>query len=159
MQRELDPRASLSDQINHGGFLSFVQKHLSGNFFERGVGDRGKGYLEPLLLAISFLDTDGGAAREYFVTKSGHISTCCEVYFLATQGGEHRQLTAEQLATLKNEIAKLPTTNAYPPLNQLVLISFSDGDSWVTRACQADKIRSLRAFLEDRFPGVFLPSP
>jgi hypothetical protein len=45
------------------------------------------------------------------------------------------QLSETQLKTVVSAIREFPPTNALPPIEDLVLVSFRQGTNWVTRSC------------------------
>jgi len=147
------------------GFDYFIQAHRSGDFFERRISDRRQklnsdpSSYEPLILAIShFWRDSGSSAIEYFVTESGYAINCRHIHNWATQASHENQLTADQLAKLKDAINRLPEANTYPPLGQLVIVSFRTGGTWVTRTCRPEDVRSIYTILGERFETA-RPSP
>ena len=140
------------------GFTHFIQAHRTGDFFERRIidsrqkPDSDPSAFEPLLFAMSrFWSSTGNNAIEYFVTASGYVTNCREYYHHATQAWHENQLTPDQLSNLKDAIKKLPKKNIYPPLDQLIIVSFREGDTWVTRTCHSDDVQAIYAVIGERY--------
>lgn len=140
------------------GFDYFIRAHRSGNFLERRIIDRRQKVdstspsFDPLLLAISHFWRDSDrSALAYFVTSSGYATDCRHIHSWAVQASHEKQLSPEQLTKLKDAMANLPKLNTYPPMGQLVIISFRAGDTWVTRTCRPEDVQSVYAILGERF--------
>jgi len=129
----------------------FSKAHLSGKFeaapFEKTAN--GSYAPSPLLLALSFIEHNGRAAGEFFITQSGHLHYCQNVYDWAIQGSMEAQLDEQQMATLKQQIAALSKDNSYPDINSLVIVSFREDGQWITRTCQPADIQTLRKYVEE----------
>lgn len=85
------------------------------------------------LLVISTLQADGRVAYEYFVGESGQ----CYSHRNRGMGWSNTKgtnLTDVQLSRVRTALRELPANNATPPIERLVLLSFQDGDRWVTRS-------------------------
>ncbi len=136
------------------GFDRFISQHRASEFSERRVrGFHHKSSAsEPLLIAIShFWRADSDSAIEYFVNPSGYVITCREIYDVATQASQEKQLTWEQLTDLRKAITKLPETNSYPPFGRLVIVSFRTDGRWVTRTCTLADVKEIYAIIGERF--------
>ena len=85
------------------------------------------------ILAISTFPSGGQYALEYWVTESGQEYDLRNVYDWAFQNQHSKQLSEAELKSLHAAIQDLPTGNASPPLERLVIVSFREGTHWVTR--------------------------
>lgn len=85
------------------------------------------------LLVISAFRRGSSSALEYFISQSGEVVDQRHVFNWAIQARRQRQLSAENLASLRATLRELPAGSPPPPLERLVIVSFRDGANWVTR--------------------------
>jgi hypothetical protein len=74
-------------------------------------------------------------ALVYWLSDSGAQSW--DEHGFPLSGGSYRpypRLSETQLKTVVSAIRELPPTNALPPIENLVLVSFRQGTNWVTRS-------------------------
>jgi hypothetical protein len=84
------------------------------------------------LLAITAFDGDDRSAWQYWVKDDGGESDVRTVHAWAHQGLQQKQLSAEALSELCKAFGQLPTANATPPIERLVIVSWSRGTNWLT---------------------------
>ena len=86
------------------------------------------------LLVVSAFRNDDRCARQYFVTETGQEYYRREVYDWATQASRHELLSEVDLSSLRSAIRQLPAESVSPPIEQLVIVSFRRGTTWITRS-------------------------
>jgi hypothetical protein len=92
------------------------------------------------LLAISEFSYAGRMAKRYELTEHGaqgytSMSINPEGPNLGSGGGYYwPKLTETELRAVASAIHELPPTNALPPIDDLVLVSFHQGTNWITRS-------------------------
>ena len=86
-----------------------------------------------MLYATWFPDGDPHVAYQCFAGVKGGIETHRWVYNWAIQASHTTQLDEPQLESLKNSIKALPEGAKSPPLVDLIIVSFREGESWRTR--------------------------
>jgi hypothetical protein len=94
---------------------------------------------------------DGGRiGRKYEVNGAGQqADEQCSVPIPQTFGYTiHAPLPEAQLKALHSAISELPPTNAMPPINDLLIVSFLQGTNWITRTYDR---RSLSKAMEQIF--------
>jgi hypothetical protein len=57
---------------------------------------------------------------------------------LAIYAGHRRELSTNQVLELRAALRELPATNASPPLESLIVLSFRQGTNWITRTYDID---------------------
>ncbi|MFI5175042.1 MAG: hypothetical protein ACHQKY_09305 [Terriglobia bacterium] len=92
------------------------------------------------LLAISVFPRGDRFALQYFVTESGQETDYRNVYDWAIQAGHQKQLSEGELKILRSVIHDLPTESVSPPIERLVIVSFHEGASWVTRTYDSNAL-------------------
>src|ERR1035441_3079889 len=88
------------------------------------------------ILAITKFRDAGSVADEYELTDGG-VRIYCTWSFPPGAGvgnANSPRLSKTQLKMLLSAIRELPATNALPPIDDLVLVSFRQETSWVTRS-------------------------
>ena len=80
------------------------------------------------------MDRIGGDMLQYVVTEGGQTSNYLDNGDGILNDPHRKQLSAAALKTLRTAINKLPTTNQYPWLATLVIVSHRDGTNWVTHS-------------------------
>ncbi len=98
------------------------------------------------LLAISAFVGDGSNAFavQYSVTENG-LECDFRNSTLGMEDDQSKQLSAANLADLHSAIKALPSENEFPPMGRLVIVSFRDGATWVTRSYDdKDRPQALR---------------
>lgn len=143
------------------GFDYVLEGHRKASFMEiEGIPRPGANAAKPLLFVMSrFYRDSGGIFLLYFVGTTGYYANCRDVIRGssserlkgATQDARGEQLTPEQFTAFKEALRKLPDANFYPPLNQLVIVSFRDGDKWITRSLRPEDVKGIHGVLEERF--------
>jgi hypothetical protein len=86
-----------------------------------------------ILYATWFPKGDPQVAYRCFAGVKGGIETHRWVYNWAIQGSRATQLDEPQLKSLKNAIKALPEGAKSPPLADLLIVSFREGETWETR--------------------------
>jgi hypothetical protein len=86
------------------------------------------------LMAISAFPSGDRFALRYVVTESGQEVDYREVYNWASQASHRRQLSEIELGSLRAALKELPLESESPPIERLVIVSFREGDNWVTRS-------------------------
>jgi hypothetical protein len=131
-------------------FDYFIEQHRSELFWFGGDDDP----KIPLVIALSHFWTTGNdayhSALQYFVTDDGALRTRRTIYNWAVQSVKNSALTKEQLSQLAKAIERLPKTNTYPPIGQLVIVSFRERGIWVTRTCRPEDVRPIFDVIGER---------
>jgi hypothetical protein len=92
------------------------------------------------LLTISEFSDAGLVAERYEITEHGaqsyeSMTIRPEGPIFGVGGGPiPPKLTQTQLGAVASAIHELPPTNALPPIDELVLVSFRQGTNWVTHS-------------------------
>jgi hypothetical protein len=94
---------------------------------------------EKRLLWLTEFPCGDGSAFQSYVAESGreYMGLYTE---LATYGGHYRELSTNQLQALRSALRELPSTNASPPIESLVVLSFREGTNWITRTYDTDAL-------------------
>src|SRR5215204_2064513 len=85
-----------------------------------------------MLYATWFPDGDPRVAYQCFAGVKGGIETHRWVYNWAIQASHTTQLDEPQLESLKDSIKALPEGAKSPPLADLFIVSFREGEAWRT---------------------------
>jgi hypothetical protein len=84
-------------------------------------------------------------ADQCMVTEKGKVSAHRWVYDWAVQGGYYVQLRDSQLESLKHSVESLPESTQTPPLPDLIIVSFRNGEKWESltydRKKSADQVK------------------
>ncbi len=84
---------------------------------------------EPVLALTTFHER---GVRKYFTGPKGE-NYSHRNSGMAIQNTQGRELKPEDITRLRGLFRELPTTNARPALERLVLLSYRDGTNWTTR--------------------------
>ena len=107
------------------------------------------------LMVISTFPNGAGFADEYFVSENGWEFDLREVYDWAHQASHSAQLSETNLVSLRSAIHDLPATNATPPVERLVVVSFHQGTNWITHTYDSDALpkpmRQIYDIVGERF--------
>jgi hypothetical protein len=111
-------------------FKSFVEEQTNAT---RHVGT---------IMAMTEFTSSGSEAQKYRVFVGGWVSEYTDRWSpprhdvaapsITVGSGSALRFTEKQLATLVAAIPVLPLTNAFPPIDQLVVVSFHRGTNWTT---------------------------
>jgi hypothetical protein len=102
------------------------------------------------LLTISwFISKYGNSVWLYHITDDGSFLNGRDVYDWALQASSQTILPPNDLKRLKVLLSALPQSNAEPPIERTVLVSFQSGDKWRTETYDA-------AALPEAFEKVLL---
>jgi hypothetical protein len=90
-----------------------------------------------LILVITEFHNTDSMAHEYELTDDGRqqysvVSYASNGPNIRTGNGYSPKLTETQLNAMTSAIRELPLTNASPPFDELVLVSFYQGTNWST---------------------------
>jgi hypothetical protein len=97
------------------------------------------------VLVISSLLDAGGSRHNYYVNQSGReeddilTNDGGDGSVVSGRGSEEKQFSADDLKNLRSAIKGLPSGDVYPPMEHLVVVSFHDGATWVTRTYDQTK--------------------
>jgi hypothetical protein len=80
------------------------------------------------------MDRIGADMLQYVVTEGGQTLNYLDNGDGVVNNPRRKQLSAAALETLRATLNKLPTTNQYPWLSSLVIVSHRDGTNWVTHS-------------------------
>ena len=86
-----------------------------------------------ILYATWFPGDDPSVAYQCFAGVKGGVETHRWVYNWAIQASHTAQLDGPQLESLKNSLKALPEGAKSPPLADLLIVSFREGETWKTR--------------------------
>jgi len=93
-----------------------------------------------ILYATWFPDGDPRVANRCFAGVKGGVQADRWVYDWAIQGSHTAQLSEPQLESLKNSIKSLPEGAKSPPLADLLILSFREGEKWKTHTYDRKKL-------------------
>jgi hypothetical protein len=107
------------------------------------------------LVAISAFPSGDRFALQYVVTERGQERDLRNVYNWAIQASHGRQLLDAELKELRSAIEQLPNDNKLPPLERLVILSFRNNMTWVTRSYDSGALptamRRIYEIIGERF--------
>jgi hypothetical protein len=86
-----------------------------------------------ILTMTWFLQGRPGVAIECRADAHGFVSTYRSVHERGTQAHQQSKLAEAQYAALQEAVRQLPASAGKPELANLLIVSFRDGDRWVTR--------------------------
>ena len=116
------PDFSSNQQVK--GFISCIALHTNAAWNLQHTN---------LLVISEFyrMDCVGCDVLQYFVTESGQVLDYHDNGDGAINQARRKQLLAEDLKNLRSAIGELPTTNQYPWLSTLVIVSYRNGTNWI----------------------------
>ena len=126
---EIPDIPELSTYRGVGSFDLFLQTHTLQPLTHR-TGPR---HSWTNLLVLSTLQAEGRFALEYFVGEEGQCYSHRN-RGLGWNSAQGTNLTPAQVSGVRKALRELPATYATPPIERLVLLSFQDGNRWVTRS-------------------------
>lgn len=107
------------------------------------------------ILAIVSFHRDDRIGLIYTVNERGQEFDVREVYDWATQASHHKELNKGQLEDLRLAIKRLPDQNIFPPIGQLVVVSFKQNDGWITHSYDRTNLppamRTIYDIISERF--------
>jgi hypothetical protein len=113
-------------------FKSFVEEQTNA---ARHVGT---------IMAMTEFTNSGSVAQKYRVSLGRWVSDYTDRWSpprhdvaapsITVGSGSALRLTEMQLQTLVSAIPELPLTNAFPPIDELVIVSFHRGTNWTTHS-------------------------
>jgi hypothetical protein len=101
------------------------------------------------LLVISWFRGNGRVVLRYLVEDNGLTDNVRYIYDHLPQDFNQRTLSEDELKQITGLLPTLPESNAEPPIERTVLVSFQSGDKWRTETYDASK-------LPDEFEKVML---
>jgi hypothetical protein len=119
-----------ADYPKSAALMSLIYSHSS-------FGRKSK---DLILYATWFPDGDPRVAYQCFAGVKGGIETHRWVYDWAIQASHTAQLDEPQLESLKNSIKSLPEGAKSPPLADLLILSFREGEKWKTHTYDRKKL-------------------
>jgi hypothetical protein len=128
--------ARASDQPTAPNFSSYLQNEGFRSCLDRQTNAARHVHH---ILAITKFSGAGSVANEYELTDGGVRIDYAWSFppGVAVGNANSSRLSETQLKMLISAIRRLPATNASPPIDDLVLVSFCQGTNWVT--CSYDK--------------------
>ncbi len=126
---EIPEIPELSAYRSVGSFDLFLQTHTLQPLTHR----TGLRHSWTNLLVLSTLQAEGRFALEYFVGEEGQCYSQRN-RGLGWNSAQVTNMTPAQLSGVRKALRELPATYATPPMERLVLLSFQDGNRWVTRS-------------------------
>lgn len=150
------PLPDFSRYQDNEAWQSRIAEHTSGQFFcLRITVPQSKPHELPkhedLLLGITVFYRDHArSALRYMVTPTGTAHNCRDIHSWAIQDSHSKQLSARQLSDLKAAIKRLPDRDAYPPLNELAIVSFRLDADWTTHTMPTSELKPILAIIGER---------
>jgi hypothetical protein len=92
-----------------------------------------------LLRISAFLHRDTVVAA-YAVSQDGREIDGRMVYNHSFENSGSKQLSADGLNSLRSAIRELPSRSELPPIDRLVIVSFSAGTNWITRSYDSQSL-------------------
>jgi hypothetical protein len=120
-------------------FISYPKSPgLAGIIYShRSLGQKIRGLI---LYATWFPDGNPRVAYRCFATDNGQVSSNRLVYDWAVRDSYFAQLGEPELGSLKNSMRALPRGAKSPPLADLLVVSFRDGEGWETRTYDRKRV-------------------
>ena len=121
----------------------------------KGKDDLWQVQVDTRILVISRFSLDGKMAIRYTVSDTGRAHSVRDVYDWARQAEHDRPLGQDELTKLKELLPDVPKSDADPPINRAVCVSFEGKDGWRTETFDAEKlpneVESLMKIVGERF--------
>lgn len=100
------------------------------------------------ILAMTIVHNQANVVSVYYVGEQGQNYSHRNRWY-GINGSQSRNLNPGHLVELRTQLNRLPATNATPPINQLVLLSFRSGTNWVTHTYDnVHRPQALQAILD-----------
>jgi hypothetical protein len=149
--------SQVAGMIHSPGLTNYPQTEAFKYFVEWQTNAEWHRQQTNLLAITAFDEGSDRSAFQYWVNGDGLESDVRTVYDWAHQALGQKQLSASALQDLRAVIGQLPTENATPPIERLVIVSWSRGTNWLTTSYDRQSLpagmRQVYGLIGDRQAG------